>query len=163
MNEAGARVLLRAILDATCGLVGQYVDLAEAVSAARLDQNQAVQVLRELAERGWVYLRGPCVSVSRPAVEFAMDWPRARQVLHAILEANQGRVLGSVEEEKVFAVSNLPVGETNRLLNQLGLLRLVSRSVCEGTHVPHVSLMGPAFEYLHTGQLPQPPWWSQEQ
>lgn len=157
MNEAQARGLLQAVLNASGGRAATYVPLAQAISASKLNGEEAAEVIKDLADRRWIHLRGQSIAVAKLGVEFAIDWPRARQVLEAIRDVGQGQAEASVEEEAALARAGLPRTQGKALLNELILLGVASRGMTWDTQVPLVKLTDAGLDYLRTGQPPALP------
>jgi hypothetical protein len=130
-----AKTILQAILVRAEGQVGSFVDLRELAAQSPFGTADADAIIDELQARRWIYRKGDYVSVSKPAVEYAIDWALADRVLKAIAtvaDSHGGRV---VLYSQVIATAGLPVDKTDELMAELEVLGLAAQTTSDGKSI----------------------------
>jgi hypothetical protein len=79
-----------------------------------------------------MYRKRDCVSLSKPGVEYAIDWSLADSVLKAMatLAGSQGG--GAVLYSEVIATAGLSADKTDELMRELAVLGLATTTTSDG-------------------------------
>ena len=91
--------------------------------------------LDELLSRRWLYRKGEYVAVSRPGVEYAIDWSLADRVLQTIATLADSRAGRGVDYSEVVASGGLPTEKVDELMAELGVLGLAHLSILDDSRI----------------------------
>ena len=150
LDEAQAKTVVRALLDAAEGEIAEFVLRTDVL--ARSGPGASI-ALDELVARRWVRVRGDRIAATTIALEFGMDWTNVPVLLRAVLNS-AGGIGRDANPEVVVIASGLPKCEVSKLLNQLGSLGLAHRTSTHlenGSRDQGVYITGKGWEYLTTG------------
>lgn len=146
VDDANARTVIRALLDASGGRVGEFVPIADVLNRSGLG---ASETLHQLASRRWVQVRGDHVAATKWAIEFAMDWSNVAMLLRAILNS-AGDIGKPADLEVVITASGFERREVQKLLSELSMLDL-AHGVTEESRRHGVYITAKGWEYLTSG------------
>ncbi|HSH94707.1 MAG TPA: hypothetical protein VK968_11225 [Roseimicrobium sp.] len=135
MDSDLAKGILQAILSRAEGQVGSFVDLRELALSSPFESADVDVTLDELLVRRWIYRKGDLVCVSKPGLEYAIDWSLADRVLEAIATVASSRGGVVVSYSQVIAAAGLPPERTDEVMSELGVLGLAATTTSDGKSI----------------------------
>jgi len=129
-----AKSILQAILVRAEGQLG-FVDLRELAAQSPFGNTDANATIKELLARRWLYRKGDYVTVSKPGVEYAIDWTVADRVLTAIATAADSQGGRIVPYSQVVAMAGLPANKIDELMAELTVLGLAAQTTSDGSSI----------------------------
>jgi hypothetical protein len=135
VDEAHARAILRELLAATGGRVGEFVPDEHLASSEPFARHGADEVIDQLLAMRWLRRKNGALAATRAAVEFAIDWAMATPVLRAIADLSDGGwPFRKVTPDAVAATTGFPSHEVSLLIEELSRLEYIFVGVVEVTH-----------------------------